>query len=129
MDPNLTLEVVLVREKFTLRNDGQGSWRRKGWSATDRALVSVESSVMLASVRKFQALLPPLPVKFTARDGAKGLRCTARPGRKIVYCLRHTGAIRLAGKVGGAYLYELGTELGQRSNHFSFAYSQRGYAL
>jgi hypothetical protein len=38
---NFSLEVILIREEEIRRQDGRGSWRRRGWSSVDRKLVEV----------------------------------------------------------------------------------------
>ena len=39
LEPNLILHVLLIEEESILRDDGQGSWRRRGWSSHDRLLL------------------------------------------------------------------------------------------
>ena len=38
---NFSLEVLFTREEEIRRDDGQGSWRRKGWSIFDHRLIEV----------------------------------------------------------------------------------------
>jgi hypothetical protein len=105
---NLTLEVVLTVEEEIRANDGRGSWRRGGWSITDRHLLAVLDRREFRTVDDFSALLPrDLPDPFTVRDlaGALGERQTV--AQKMAYCLRGMGAIRMVGKQRNAYLYSL----------------------
>jgi hypothetical protein len=53
-----SLEVLLTREEEIRRNDGQGSWRRKGWSIIDRRLLDVVQRIPLTTMDDFRALLP-----------------------------------------------------------------------
>jgi hypothetical protein len=39
--PNFSLKALLIQEEVIWRDDGQGSWRRKGWSVADRLLLDV----------------------------------------------------------------------------------------
>ena len=38
---NFSLKALLVQEEVVWRDDGKGSWRRKGWSVADRLLLDV----------------------------------------------------------------------------------------
>jgi len=108
MEPNFTLEVLLVREELVLRNDGRGSWRRRGWSLGDRRLLSVEGSVTFGLLRDYKALIPStLKQPFTAAELAKSVPCNIGLAQRMVYVLRHIGAIRKAGKRGRAQTYEV----------------------
>ncbi len=107
MDPNITVEIVLVREELTTVDDGMGSWRRRGRSVTDRKLLGVEGSVVLSSLGDYRGILPPgLPTRFTVRELAKHGKCSATTAGKAAYALRRAGAIRIAGKQANAFLYE-----------------------
>lgn len=104
----LTLEVLLTREEEIRVNDGNGSWRRRGWSITDHRLLSVEERVKLASPADFRALLPAdLPNPFTTRDLADAFGESVNLMGKMAYCLREMGAVEHIGKRGRAYLYSI----------------------
>jgi hypothetical protein len=104
--PNFSLEVLLTKEEELWRDDGRGSWRRKGWSIADRRLVEVVQSTLLNGPEDFRALLPAtLPQPFTTRDLAKAIGQPAYLARKMAYCLRNMGVIETAGKHGRSWLY------------------------
>lgn len=104
--PNFSLEVLLTREEEIWRDDGRGSWRRRGWSISDRRLVEVLERAVLASPADFLALLPAeLPQPFTARELAGALGRPAYLARKMAYCLRAMSAIEPVGRRGNAPLY------------------------
>jgi len=106
MDPNLTIEVLLIREEEIRRDDGKGSRRRKRWSIQDRRLLEVMDAVTLSSLADFQKLLPKdLPSPFTNRDLARTLECHITLAQKMTYTLRRMGAITNVGKRGNATLY------------------------
>jgi hypothetical protein len=104
--PNFSLEVLLTKEEELWRDDGRGSWRRKGWSIADRRLVEVVQTISLNGPDDFRALLPAaLPRPFTTRELARAIGQPAYLARKMAYCLRHMGAIETVGKRGRSWLY------------------------
>jgi hypothetical protein len=106
-EPNFSIEVLLTREEEVLANDGLGSWRRKGWSITDRKLVAVIDRIPLESRDDFTQLLPDeLPNPFTVADLSAQIPLPRRLAQKMAYCLRRMEVISLVGKRGNAYLYE-----------------------
>ncbi|MBI5001692.1 MAG: hypothetical protein HZB92_09280 [Euryarchaeota archaeon] len=108
MEPNFTLEVLLVKEEIILLNDGRGSWRRRGWSLGDRCLISVEGSVTFGLLRDYKALVPSsLKQPFTAAELARAVPCNVGLAQRMVYVLRHICAIQKAGKRGRAQMYEV----------------------
>lgn len=111
--PNFALEVVLVQEEEIRRDDGKGSWRRRGWSILDRRLLDVVGSVRLRSALDFNAFLPDdLPEPFTSRQLARAMGAPGYLANKALYCLRLIGLVEVTGKQKRAYLYT-------RSNGFS----------
>ena len=110
--PNFSLEVLLTREEEFWQDDGQGSWRRKGWSVGDRRLVQVVDSLRLETRADFQRLLPDLEQPFTTRDLAKALSLPRSLAQKMAYCLRQMGVLQVEGKRKGGWLYRIG-QVGQ----------------
>jgi hypothetical protein len=105
---NFSVEVLLVREEQIWLNDGNGSWRRKGWSKSDRRLIEVVQSQLFSSPRDYQSLLPKrLPDLFTVNDLVAASRNDRRFAGKMAYCLRSMGVIELSGKKGRSYLYRI----------------------
>lgn len=106
--PNFSFEVLFTKEEELWRNDGQGSWRRKGWSIADRRLVEVVQSILLNGPEDFRALLPAtLPQPFTSRELAKAIGQPAYLARKMAYCLRKMEVIETTGKRERAWLYHV----------------------
>ena len=106
--PNFTLEVILIREEVVWREDGRGSWRRKGRSIADRRLIEVMSQFVFTKPDDFRVFIPlGLPQIFTVRDLAKlsGLPCYL--ARKMAYCLREMGVIELMGKRSRSLAYQI----------------------
>lgn len=104
--PNFSLEVVMIEEEELRRNDGKGSWRRRGWSIIDRALLMVNERCNLESPEDAARMLPDdLPESFTTADLARGLKQRRRVAQQMAYCLRHMGMIEVVGKAGRSQLY------------------------
>ncbi len=109
--PNLTVEVLLIRDEQILIDDGLGSWRRKRWSIHDRRLVEVVQPVALTAKADYAALVPAsLPAEFDSRELALAVRQPRPLAQKMAYCLREMGVLQLSGKRGQSLLYTLSTE-------------------
>ena len=105
-NPNLTIEAALTQEEEILRDDGQGSWRRKHWSLFDRCLLAVNEQRVFTSLPDYAALLPvDLLRPFTNRQLADALNCRPNLAQKMSYTLREAGLLEVAGKKGKAYCY------------------------
>jgi hypothetical protein len=104
--PNLSLEVLLIREEEIRRDDGQGSWRRRGWSIIDHRLLDVLHSHLFQTPQDLLALIPDtLKEPFTSKDLAAAMGVRRYIAQKAAYCLRNMQVITIAGKRGRAYLY------------------------
>jgi len=115
---NFSLEVLLILEEEIRRDDGQGSWRREGWSITDHRLLEVVSRHVFRKPSDFLSLIPKeLPDPFSTRELAEGIDQPRWLAQKMTYCLRNMGAIQVAAKKGKAVLYStLNTLTTQSSN-------------
>jgi len=106
--PNFTLEVILIREEVVWREDGCGSWRRKGRSIADRRLLEVISRFMFTRPDDFRVFIPTdLPQIFTVRDLARHTKQPRYLAGKMAYCLREMGVIELVGKRSRALEYQV----------------------
>ena len=103
--PNLTLEVLLIREEQHWRDDGQGSWRRGRWSLVDTRLLGVVESAVFAAPADFLTLLPPLPEPFMNSDLARVKGWNPHLAGKATYALRAMGLLHLCGKQGRSNLF------------------------
>jgi hypothetical protein len=105
---NLHVEVLLVREKEIRRVDGRGSWRRGGISVIDHQLVEIVSARRFISLNDWTNLLPEeLPIPFTVNDLGQKLSMDMRLARKMAYCLRYMGVLKVVGVHGRKFLYDL----------------------
>ncbi len=105
-EPNLTLELLLTYQEEVWRDDGQGSWRRKGWSLHDRRLLEVVDRVVFTTAEELLTLLPAnLPQPFTNRELAEAIYGRVRLAQQITYTLRHLHLLTLTGKRGNAHCF------------------------
>lgn len=103
---NLGVEVVMTIERHLRRDDGQGSWRRRGVSLVGRELVEVVETHRFDRPRDLLGLLPEgLPERFTVPELAEGLGVGRALAGKVAYTLRYSGAVRYVGKRGRAFVY------------------------
>jgi hypothetical protein len=106
MSPDLTVEVLLIKEEVVWRDDGRGSWRRKGWSIADHRLISVKERIVFGWPDKYLSLLPDdLGHNFTNRDLAGALKLRLSLARKMTYCLSKMMLIECIGRQGRFNLY------------------------
>lgn len=107
LHPNLTLEVLLTHQEEVWRDDGQGSWRRRGQSLHDHHLLNVVDRAVYHSATDYLAVLPEtLADPFTNQQLAKALKCSSRLATQITYTLRHMELLELVGKDGRSNLYQ-----------------------
>lgn len=103
---NFSLEVLLIQADEIRRDDGQGSWRRKGWSVTDHRLLGVVSRHVFGNPSDFLAFIPPdLSDPFSTHELAECIEQPRWLAQKMAYCLRHMGVIEIVGKEGNSLLY------------------------
>jgi hypothetical protein len=106
--PDFTLEILFMQEDVIWQDDGQGSWRRKGWSVADRKLISVLETISLNWPESYRALLPhELANVFTNRDLADALKLRIGLARKMTYCLSRMNVISCTGRQGRYNLYSI----------------------
>lgn len=105
-EKNFKLEVLMTIEEEIRKNDGKGSWRRKGSSIIDRRLVEVVEKHIFNSIEDFNRFLPrDLPEYFTNKDLAAALNIPVTKVRKITYTLKNAEVIKECGKRGRELLY------------------------
>lgn len=108
MEPNFSLEALLVQSVEELIDDGRGSWRRRRWSVHDRRLLDVVGRATFSTPANFLKLLPAtLPEEFTTRELAESLGLRANIAQKTTYSLRHMDIIEIIGKRGRANIYSI----------------------
>ncbi len=96
---NLSVEVLMIEEEEIWRDDGRGSWRRKGASVEDRRLIQVFETETFCSKEDFLRFLPEsLPNPFSNKDLSEGLGVPISQCRRMTYSLRKIGTIACVGK-------------------------------
>ncbi len=102
---NFSLEVILIREEEIRRQDGKGSWRRKGWSSIDRRLLDIVDRRLYRQPSDFLHLIPDsLQRPFTASQLAEAAGISKRMAQKMAYCLRKMEMLNVVGKERNALL-------------------------
>ena len=106
--PNLVVGALLTRQEEIWRDDGQGSWRRKGWSLHDHRLLEVVGLHTFATPADLLTLLPPdLPQPFTTRHLARLGKLNLNLAQRITYTLSRCDVIAQVGKEGRSNLYRV----------------------
>jgi hypothetical protein len=106
VNPNFSLEVLLIKEEEVRRYDGNRKWRRRGWVIKERRLLEVVGQWLFEKPTDWKALLPEkLKEPFTKKDLEEALGIRRQLAEKMAYCLRKAKVIRLMGKRGRANLY------------------------
>lgn len=104
--PNFSLEVASIDEEEVWIDDGEGSWRRRGWSISERRMVKLIGSRDFVCPADYADLLPVrLNEFFTSNDLAREASLRKNLASKMIYCLRAMDVIRLVGKKGRSNLY------------------------
>ena len=74
VNPNFSLEVVLIREEEVRRYEEKRNWRRRGWIIEERRLLEVVDRRLFEEGADLQALLPETVGKsFTTKDLAEAM--------------------------------------------------------
>ncbi|MBI9105669.1 MAG: hypothetical protein JEZ04_02935 [Spirochaetales bacterium] len=109
--PNLSVEILLVKQEEVRRDDGNGSWRRKGVSIEDRVLLEVEEIRHFSRISDYLTLLPAgIGSSFDNKEVATGLTGINKRGKvrlagQITYLLRKLELIEITGKEGNRLLF------------------------
>jgi hypothetical protein len=103
--PRLTLEVPLVDvEEWRYPTAAR---RRRNFRVEDQKLLAVHHVHYFRTAGDLAALLPPgLPVPFHTGHLSDALHVPRFLSQRIAYCLLHTGATHLIGRLGNARLYQ-----------------------
>lgn len=103
---NFSLTIALVEIDEIWKDDGKGSWRRKGWSKADQILINIIDEYEFTTPHDLSNLIPKeLQIGFTNRELASALRINYRTAQNMTYCLKHLEEIEITGKKGNSYLY------------------------
>lgn len=105
----LTLEMLLIDAEEIRVDRAAKRWRRKNYRCLDTGLLEVRESVLLRTRADMLRLLPMehLPSPFDTAELAAAMQRPRWFAQKVAYCLRKTGAAKIAGKSGNSQLYRL----------------------
>ena len=106
--PNLTVGAVLTQQEEIWRDDGQGSWRRKGWSLHDHRLLRRCGLAHLCHAnRSAHHAARFCPSRLPIVTLLKPPNCASNLAQRITYTLSRCGALEQCGKIGRANAYQL----------------------
>ena len=106
MNPNFSIELLLIQEEELRRYESTRGWRGKRWVTQERRLLRVVERRSLETPAHMCTLIPAaLAEPFTTSDLAIAIAKPRRLAQKMVYCLRVIGYITQVGKRGNAILY------------------------
>ncbi len=103
----VSLEVLMTVQRELRRDDGEGSWRRKGVSIIGHELVEILETHRFERPADFIRLLPKgLPKRFTVADISEAADVNYSSAGRAAYGLRRLGVIKQVAKQGNAYVYQ-----------------------
>lgn len=107
-NPNLSIEIIYIKIEELRKQDGKGSWRRRGISIVNRSLMEVIYKDRLGSLNDYRKLFPEgLNHEFTNRDLAEILGIRVEKARLVTYCMKKSNVINEIGKRGRELLYKV----------------------
>jgi hypothetical protein len=105
--PNLTVEVLLLRESHVRGTDPQ-TVRGRRKDPGQRRMLGVADRVVFRGAADVLSFLPALPAEpFSARQFAAALGCRLMLAQRTAYCLRAMEILEPAGRTGRTPLYRL----------------------
>jgi hypothetical protein len=107
VNPNFSLEVLMIREEEVRKHGANRNWRRRGWGTEERQLLEVVERKLYEGPADWRAFLPDGMEMLTARDLADAFSVRIQLAQKMVYCLRNASIIESVGKRGRANLYKV----------------------
>jgi hypothetical protein len=106
--PNFSLTVPIVDINEYWKDDGKGSWRRKGWSIHNKKLISIHEIIKFKSPHDYLDLLPGnLPKRFTNKELSVAARISMRLTQKMTFCFRKMELIEIVDKKGNAFVFQI----------------------
>jgi hypothetical protein len=105
--PNFTIEIILVQIEEIRENNGKGSWKRKGWSVSDKKLVRLIERRKFNNPIDFLYFIPQnIKTPFTNLELAKHLNKSVSLARKVSYCLKKMEIFKIVGNKGNTLLFD-----------------------
>jgi len=108
LNQRFRLEVFFIWEEEILKNDGEGSWRRRKWSIEDRKLIKVTDIRIFEKPTDYLELLPNgMPQDFGVKDLQKASGISPVLARKMLYTLSKMGLLVEVGKKDRGKIYHI----------------------
>jgi hypothetical protein len=107
LDPNFSLEVLMISGEEVRRYNGAKRRVRKGWLMEGRRLLEVLDQRSFGQSADWLRFLPDGLELFTTSDLASRMNTRRDLAQKMAYCLREARMIELIGKRGRANLYRI----------------------
>lgn len=107
LNPNFSLEVLMIRGEEVRRYDEARRKMRRGWLIEGRRLLDVLDHRSFGQSADWLGFLPNGLELFTTSDLASRMNTRRDLAQKIAYCLREARMIELIGKRGRANLYRV----------------------
>jgi hypothetical protein len=106
--PGLCIELALIDVLERRKEDGKGSWRRKGASISGRELAGWHSAVSLKSKKDYYRFIPFTSTEeFTTRTLAEKAHISPALAGKTLYVLTKAGIVERIGKKGNSFVYKI----------------------
>ena len=106
VDPNFSLEILLIEEEVVRRKSPRRGRRRKDWVAVERRLLDIVESHRFESPAELARFLPSgLPKQFDTQVLGDLMERPRWLAQKVAYCLLRAGVLCSVGKIGNARIY------------------------
>jgi hypothetical protein len=106
LNPNFSLELLLIQEEEVRRYDSNHGWRKRGWITCERRLLKVTEHRTLISPADMASFIPhDLAEPFSTSDLSSAIGKSRSLAQKMAYCLRLMSCIETVGKLGNSILY------------------------
>ena len=107
LNPNFSLEVLIIQEEEVRHFKEKRRWRRNGWCTKERRLLNVVERHLLQTPADWLAFLPQGIETFTTKDMADATGMPRDLAQKMAYALCRAKLIELIGKQGRSNLYRV----------------------
>ena len=107
LNPNFSLEVLMIRGEEVRRYNAPKRRVRKGWLLEGRRLLEVVDQRSFGQSADWLRFLPDGLELFTTSDLATRMNTRRELAQKMAYCLREARMIELIGKRGRCNLYRV----------------------
>jgi ribosomal protein S25 len=105
---NITIELVPIDLTEIRKDDGKGSWRRKGVSVIDKTINAFHEPITLKTKKDYQFFTPfKKDETFTSTDLAKKVGISPALAAKTLYTLTKIGFVLRLEKKGRSWLYKI----------------------